>query len=132
MIIYEYLEFNDKINFSKINKRSYIIFKNSIKNNSIKNLLNKDINASYYIKNYLENNNLHVFINLNHNINYYKGLEEIDFKVKNGKKEIILYKGHIYENNCNKEINFGFETRKLKCIDNEIKLILLDKIKIRY
>jgi hypothetical protein len=132
MIIYEYLEFNDKINFSKANKRSYIIFKNSIKNNSVKYLLNKDIKASYYIKNYLENNKLHVFMNLNYNNNYYKGLEEIDFKVTNGKKEIILYKNHIYENNCNKKINFGFETKKLKCIDDKIKLISDLLIKLKY
>lgn len=132
MIIYEYLDFKDKINFSKTNKRSYITFKNTMQNYSIKYLLNKDIKASYYIKKYLEDNKIYVFMNLNYNDNYYKGLEEIDFKISKGKKEIIIYKNHIYENICNRKINFGFETKKLKCIDDEIKLIsdLLDKIKI--
>lgn len=132
MIIYNYLDFNDKINFSKINKRSYIIFKSTIQNYSVKHLLNKDIKASYYIKKYLEDNKIYVFMNLNYNDSYYKGLEEIDFKISNNKKEIIIYKNHIYENNHNRKINFGFETKKLRCIDDEIKLIsdLLDKIKI--
>lgn len=131
MIICEYLDFNDKINFSRTNKKSYITFKNTIQNNSIRYLLNKDIKTSYYIKKYLEDNEIYVFMNLNNN-NYYKGLEEIDFKITKGKKEIIIYKNHIYENNFDKKIIFGFETKRLKCIDDEIKSIsdLLDKIKI--
>jgi hypothetical protein len=132
MIIYEYLDFNDKINFSRTNRKSYITFKNTIRDTNIKVLLNKDIKASYYIKKYLEDNKIEVFINLNHNNNYYKGLEEIDYKITYDKKEIIIYNNHIYENNLNKKVNFGFETKILKCIDDEIKLIndLLEKIKI--
>lgn len=132
MIIYQYLDFNDKINFSKTHRKSYIVFKNIIKNTNINVLLNKDIKASHYIKKYLEDNKIEVFINLNNNNNYYKGLEEIDYKITYNKKEFIIYNNHIYENNLNKKINFGFETKKLKCIDDEINLIndLLEKIKI--
>jgi hypothetical protein len=133
LIIYEYLDFNDKINFSKINRKSYIIFKSTIQKYNVKCLLNKDIKASYYIKKYLEDNEIYVFMNLNYNNSYYKGLEEIDFKISNDKKEIIIYKNHIYENTCNRKVNFGFETKKLKCIDDEINIIsdLLDKINIQ-
>lgn len=131
MIIYDYLDFNDKINFSRTNKKSYIIFKRIIQNTNIKILLNKDIKTSNYIKKYLEDNKLHVFMNLNNN-SYYKGLEEIDYKITYYKKEIIIYKNNIYENNFNRKINFGFETKRLKCIDDEINTIsdLLEKIKI--
>lgn len=70
-------------------------------------------------------------MNLDYNKSYFKGLEEIDYKITYNKKEIIIYKNHIYENN-GKNINFGFETKKLKCIDEEIKSIndLLEKLKI--
>lgn len=131
IIIYDYLDFNDKISFSNVNKRSYIVFKSIIENNSIGLLLNKDIKASYYIKKYLENNKINIFMNLDYNKSYFKGLEEIDYKITYNKKEIIIYKNHIYENN-GKNINFGFETKKLKCIDEEIKSIndLLEKLEI--
>ncbi len=131
IIIYEYLDFNDKICFSNVNKRSYIIFKSIIENTDISLLLNKDIKASYYIKNYLENNKINIFMNLDYNKRYIKGLEEIDYKITYNKKEIIIYKKHIYENN-GKNINFGFEAKKLKCIDKEINSIndLLKKIEL--
>jgi hypothetical protein len=128
MIIYEYLDFNNRISFSNVNKRSYIIFKSIIKNSNITLLLDKDIKASHYIRNYLKNQEMDIFINLDYNKSYFKGLEEIDYKITFNKKEIVVYKNHIYENN-NKSINFGFETKKLKCIDNEINSIsdLLEK-----
>lgn len=131
IIIYSFLEFNDKINFSNTNRRSYIIFKDIIKSTNINLLLDKNIKSSYYIKNYLEKHKINIFMNLNYDNNYLRGLEEIDYKFKYNKKEIIIYKNHIYENN-NKEIFFGFETKKLKCVDDEIKVIadLLKKIKI--
>lgn len=133
MIIYEYLDFNDKINFSRINRNLYIIFKNIIQNTNIKILCNKNIKSSNYIMKYLENNKIYVFMNLNYNNNYYKGLDEIDYRMIYQKKEIVIYKNHIYENNNNKNINFGFETKKLKCIDDEINTIsdLLKKFKIK-
>lgn len=83
------------------------------------------------MKKYLEDNKIEFSINLNNN-NYYRGLEEINCKVKFDEKEIIIYNNHIYENNLNKKITFGFETKKLECIDNKINLIkdLLEKLDI--
>lgn len=132
IIIYEYLDFKDKIQLSKTNKRFYIIFRTIIiQNTNINILLDKDIMASYYIKNYFENNKIDVLMNLNYNNYYFKGIEEIDYKITYNKKEIIIYKKNIYENS-GRRINFGFETKKLKCINNEIKLIndLIKKLKI--
>jgi hypothetical protein len=81
---------------------------------------------------YLEDNKIHVSMNLNYSNNYHKSLDEIDYKITYQKKEIVIYKNHIYENNINKNINFGFETKKLKCIDDEINTIsdLLKKLNI--
>lgn len=131
IIIYEYLDFKDKIQFSNTNKKLYIIFRNIIKNTNINILLNKDIAASYYIKKFLKNNDINISMNLNHNNYYFKGIEEVDYKLTYNKKEIIIYKKNIYEN-INKKINFGFETKKLKCINDEIKLIndLIERLKI--
>lgn len=131
IIIYDYLEFNDKINLSSVNRRSYTLFKKIIEDCNIRLLLNKDIKASYYIKKYLENKKVNVYMNLDYNKTYFKGLEEIDYKISYNKKEIIIYKKHIYENN-GKNINFGFETKRLKCIDEEIEFIndLLEKLKL--
>lgn len=132
MIIYEYLDFNDKVNFSRTNRNLYIIFKNIIQNTDIKILYNKNIKSSNYIMKYLEDNKINISMNLNYNNNYYKGLDEIDYKITCQKKEIVIYKNHIYENNINKNINFGFETKKLKCIDDELNTIsdLFQKFKI--
>lgn len=122
IIIYEYLNFNNRISFSNVNKRSYIIFKSIINKSDINLLLDKDIKTSHYIRNYLKNEKMEIFINLEYNKCHFKGLEEIDYKISFNKKEIVIYKNHIYENN-GKSINFGFETKKLKCIDNEINSI---------
>lgn len=43
IIIYDYLDFNDKINFSRTNRKSYFIFKSIIKDINIKILFSRDI-----------------------------------------------------------------------------------------
>lgn len=76
MIIYEYLDFNDKVNFSRTNRNLYIIFKNIIQNTDIKILYNKNIKSSNYVMKYLEDNKINISMNLNYNNNYYKGLSK--------------------------------------------------------
>lgn len=120
--IYNFLHFKDQIKLSNINKKAYNIFRNLIiKNTDINLLLNKDITASYYFKKYFENNKINTFMNINYYNNIY--IKEIDYRITYKNKSIIIYDNHLYENIKNKEINFGFETKELKCIDNEIETI---------
>ena len=75
----------------------------------------------FNIKNYFENNKINTLININYNNNVY--IKEIDYRITYKNKSIIIYNDHLYENVKDKEINFGFETKGLNCIDDKIKTL---------
>jgi hypothetical protein len=159
IIIFEYLEFKDKLNFSIINKKAYISFKNVIKkikskslyedkellkyiilNTKLKSLIHENEELLKYIEKYISDIGMSLIIDL-----------PITFKDGSIKYEVNYnfdYKGMepiecrirdygteiiVHKNkiylNEGRCLSFAYQITRLKCLDKEINS-LHDAIKI--